>query len=1697
MLGAPALADGVSLFTTDAGAPTVNVAETQLAPDARQRVARLDREGLGALREEIRAGRPARLRLNLFHDVEYEASLERSARTTSGYSLSGPLDGVPLGRVVLVVGDSLTLGRIYTPQGAWSTHAAGEVATVEPLPRSVQRCEALRAPAVTAHPEDGMRSGFALRTDGGKTAPRAAAEPPPVGSGGRHGVPVADDDDAMATGDGNVVDVLVVYPSFARDLEGGYERMLSLIELDFATANASYAASGVDLRIELAAAVEVEYDRFVDTALGGRGVDQAWSEALEHLTARDDGHLDVVHRLRDRHGADLVLLHLGGKPFQRLFDSYIGGIAWTMPLVSRQTLEEHGFSVASSGDGTFVAHELGHSMGLHHDRGNNTLNEPFPYSHGFHYRIPDKRSGRLNDYGTIMSQYSDVPTTESEFVLAFSNPDLVHPNYPDLRLGVPGDEPSDAADGPANASRHLNALRVVLSNVRGRAIADSCRYELTGSQAPLPSAGGTYRVRVETQAHCPWMARGGDWVSSVLDAEGMGSGDIRYEVGANDGFRRPVEVVVAGRSHSRPQTGSASITPVCARSAAIRNALMFQHADYPEVVHDGIRCENFEFDAAFLAGVRSLGWAQELELQPGDLDGLSGLEELGLPTGRLPTNIFSGLIGLRNLWLSKARFGEEPSELRELVPGVFRGASGLRKLTIWGHRIDVLRPGTFEGLPRLLDLEVNGAGESGVFDEPSNRPSTRLAPGAFHGMSELRRLRFQWHAMGPLEAGAFDGLTNLKRLHLHDNALPSITAGAFRGLGRLTELDLRENGLKRLSGGVLEGLTRLEHLDLFDNRLATLEPGAFRHLPHLTGLILWQNRLERLPPGAFEGLTRLEYLSLSGNRLTELAPGGFSGLPSLRDLNLQNNRLRDLPAGVFRGLESLYGLALRHNDLGTLRAGTFDGLANLDHLYLERTNLATLEPGVFDGLARLDVLELDQNRLRRLAPGTLRGLDLAGLILHGNPGAPFTFAPTPVLLPEPHGAVEGEGLRVTVDSAPEAPFRMTAVLSAAGGTFVGSATPSRARLRIEAGESRSGYLAQVVPDGDGPVTVRIDQVEWENRRRPPPPPPSGGGISLYIDFQRYYTSLGVAPGNPLVLYGFPDIGLTRGQGPAVFDLAQVFSFYLGTATDIAASSGDPAIATVSVRDGSLVVSPRGTGTVRVTVTATGADGAAVTRSFVVNVRVPSVPLLLSAGHYGREGFVRVINHTDKADTVHITAIDDAGNPHGPVRLRLRPYGAAQFNSTDLEQGNEAKRLLEGVGVGEGDWRLEFESDLDIEALSYVRTGDGFLTPIHDAAPFADGVHRIPTFNPASNVRQSSRLRVINTGREEAEVTVRGVDDSGASPGGPVRFSVPAGAARELDAMQLEAGDMALDGAIGDGEGKWRLAVESESPVVAMSLLENTSTGHLTNLSSVPAPPGEDGVHHVAFFPAAGDARGREGFARVINRSQESGVVRIDAFDDAGSVHGPLELTVEAGAAAHFNSEDLEVGASGKGLIGSTGVGAGDWRLELSSDLDIEVLAYVRSDDGFLTAMHDVAEVRDGRHEVALFNPGSNTSQVGLLRLTNTTSNDVTVAVAGTDDSGRAPPRRGVTFVTVPANEALTLTAQELEAGVVSDFFARLEEEETGTIWDESFVGYWGRWPLGDGTGKWRLSLEAKPGVLVQSLVESPTGHLTNLSTAGR
>ena len=218
-----------------------------------------------------------------------------------------------------------------------------------------------------------------------------------------------------------------------------------------------------------------------------------------------------------------------------------------------------------------------------------------------------------------------------------------------------------------------------------------------------------------------------------------------------------------------------------------------------------------------------------------------------------------------------------------------------------------------------------------------------------------------------------------------------------------------------------------------------------------------------------------------------------------------------------------------------------------------------------------------------------------------------------------------------------------------------------------------------------------------------------------------------------------------------------------------------------------------------------------------------------------EGFVRVFNRSERGGDVQIRAFDDAGHAAlGIVTLRLEAHQKVHFTAGDLERGNADKPLSGAIGDGQGDWRLRFASELELDVAVYARTlPGGFLTSLHDQAPCVANVCEIVTFNPVGNPNQSL-LRLVNTGDAAAQVTIDGMDDNGVSPTSAVRLQLPAGMARTLTAVELETGGgVGLTGALGDGEGKWELTVQADREIHVLGLMRSP-TGHLTNLSSKPS-----------------------------------------------------------------------------------------------------------------------------------------------------------------------------------------------------------------------------------------------------------------------
>ena len=1095
----------------------------------------------------------------------------------------------------------------------------------------------------------------------------------------------------------------------------------------------------------------------------------------------------------------------------------------------------------------------------------------------------------------------------------------------------------------------------------------------------------------------------------------------------------------------------------------------------------------------------------------------------------------AGYVGVRELTgiehaTNLERLGLARNEIAELGP--LSGLASLTTLSLGGNEIADVSP--LSGLTALTSLTLY-----------SNKIAD-LSP--LSGLASLTRLNLGANEIA--DVSPLSGLTALTSLDLWINHIADLSP--LSGLASLTALDLSSNELTDVSA--LSGLTSLTSLELWFNQIADISP--LSGLTSLTSLHLSYNFIADVSPLAgmtsltelrlsnnrttarytiedghrvrqefggsgsgiadvspLAGLTSLTTLELSRNQVTDVSP--LAGMTSLKSLALENNEIADVSPlsemksltrlslgknGVFdlsplASLTSLTSLDLSYNEVAQLDA--LADLTSLTSLRLVANQIVDLVP--LAGMVSLTTLGLNANLISDVSPLVANdGLDHGDSVsLRGNPigresreahipalrrrGVEVAFDP-PTELPEVPDVRLREALALAL--APADTFATLEDLDASalgiedltgleGATELRDLFLDRNRITDIAPLSALRYLAtltlayNMVEDLSPLAAMEYLQnlaLDGNSLRDLPSLPRNLRYLYLSDNSISNIASLADLRGLLELDVGGNSIASLAPLGRSAVEylhvhdnkVADLSPLHFGSLRELHFRNN-------AVRDLSPLLDAQKLLMVDARRNPLSERSLAVLDTLrgrrVTVLAGETVPYFPAAGG-SRQGFARIVNRSDEDGHVFVEAVDDAGVPARRVRLRVGARQAVHFNSEDLERGNPARGLSGGIGPPTaGDWRLSVISALDIEALSYVRTDDGFVTAMHDVLPDATAAF----FNPGSNQRQRSILRVVNTEAEPAKWTTGGFDDAG-------RWRPMAGSllVRPRHALALTA--QALEGAhgLGDGRGKWRLRTRG-FPWFAMSLLESP-TGHLANLSTAPdnATPLADGgaLHRLPLFPAAGGAR--EGFARVINRSYAAGTVAIEAVDDRGDRFGPLQLALGPRRAAHFNATDLEVGNAAKGW-GGVGGGRGDWRLEVTSELELTVLAYARTASGFVTSVHDLAPTaEDGSHRVVFFNPGSNTRQASRLRLINDGGRAAQVTVAGIDDLGNEP---GTVALAVPAGAALGLSSAELEAGS-----GRLA----------------GR--LGDGAGKWRLRVRSDAPISVMSLLETPSGHLTNVST---
>ena len=247
---------------------------------------------------------------------------------------------------------------------------------------------------------------------------------------------------ALCGADADVIDVAVFHTAAARVAAGEPDGIDALIDLYIAEANRAFEESGVRTRVALVAREEVDYTETDD-----------YDEDIDRLRNPSDGHLDGVHAVRDRVGADLVHLIVA--------ELDVCGVA---ELGGAFGITRHG-----CGGRTF-AHELGHNLGLHHDRYElvQRRGEALSSHPGYGYvnqRAFDTGAPPDSRWLTVMAYWTQCADdgVSCTSLLRFSNP---RQTWLGDTLGVPADADSMGEAGPADAAAVLDATAPVAADFR-------------------------------------------------------------------------------------------------------------------------------------------------------------------------------------------------------------------------------------------------------------------------------------------------------------------------------------------------------------------------------------------------------------------------------------------------------------------------------------------------------------------------------------------------------------------------------------------------------------------------------------------------------------------------------------------------------------------------------------------------------------------------------------------------------------------------------------------------------------------------------------------------------------------------------------------------------------------------------------------------------------------------------------------------------------------------------------------------------------------------------------------------------------------------------------------------------------------------------------------------------------------------------
>ena len=654
------------------------------------------------------------------------------------------------------------------------------------------------------------------------------------------------------------IDVATLYTPAAREAAGGTAAIEAVIDLMIAETNEAYAASGVHHRVALVARSEVTYAESGNPALD-----------FGRLKDPSDGHMDEVHAMRDRVGADLVhLIFLEGS---------ISGIA---------SLDgPFGLTCLRCGGGTF-AHEMGHNMGLLHDRyteqGTGGTLLPHPAYGYVNQRTFEAGATPSSRWMTIMAYGTQCYDANKSCprLLRFSNP---RQTWLDDPLGVDFDADRAGVNGPADAVTVLNATGPVVA---------------------------AWRDRMPDGANQPPSVVGELPAMQVLDLHDTVAVDLSARFVDPDGDALSYTALSASPEVATAQTDGASVTltavgigTAIVRVTAVDPAGLTVTRSFMVTV-PGAPTDSPESDHEALvalydatggpAWTNSTNWKTEAPL--GQWHGVTADTD-GRVTGL--SLVSNNLIGR--------------------LPATLGHLSSLKWLSLGGNALSGPIPTALGDLSRLERLALRRNNFSGPI------PATLVS------MSSLEHLDLGSNALtGAIPVGLGD-LHRLEWLDLGSNALAGPIPGGLGRLSNLNMLDLSGNGL---SGPVPEGLgslSNLRMLALAGNALTGPIPALLGSLSSLESLRVGQNALTGPIPASIGSLTSLRVLSLAQNVLTGPVPATLGSLSNLTSLDLGRNELTGPMPSELTQLSRLASLDIRYSGLCAPAGSPFEEwLASID-----------------------------------------------------------------------------------------------------------------------------------------------------------------------------------------------------------------------------------------------------------------------------------------------------------------------------------------------------------------------------------------------------------------------------------------------------------------------------------------------------------------------------------------------------------------------------------------------------------------------------------------------------------------------------------------------------------------------------------------------------------------------------------------------